>query len=108
MIDWLRWMGILPSKLFFSFNCEGVFVCPMAFVFDVEKIERNFLPSTAAVSSAFVVSFFAMVTIIAVGPFLMAVPLAFRLVMVSGLSGFFFGDIVHRSFVLRLICVPRF
>ena len=108
MIDWLRWLGILPIKLFFSFNGEGAFICPMAFVFAVEKTERNFLPSTAAVSSAFVVSFLAMVTIIAVGPSFVAVPLVFRPVMVSVLSGFFFGDIVHRSFVFRLICVPRF
>ena len=83
-------------------------MCPMAFVLAVEKTEWDFLSSTSTVSPAFVVSFLAMVTIIAVGPFLMAVPLAFRPVMVSGLSGFFFGDIVHRSFVLRLICVPRF
>jgi len=80
----------------------------MAFILAMEKIEWNFLPSTAVVSSAFVVSFFAMVMLISVGPFLVAVPLAFHPVMVSGLSGFFFGDIVHRSFVLRLICVPRF
>ena len=73
MINWLRWLGILPIKLFFSFNGEGAFICPMAFVFAVEKTEQNFLPSTAAVSSAFVVSFFAMVTLIAVGPFLVAV-----------------------------------
>ena len=108
MIDWLRWLGILPIKLFFSFNGEGAFICPMAFVFAMENTERNFLPSTAAVSSAFVVSFLAMVTIIAVGPSFMAVPLVFRPMMVSVLSGFFFGDIVHRSFVLQLICVPRF
>ena len=108
MVDWLRWLGILPNKFFFSFNGEGVCICPMAFVFAVEIIEWNFLSSTAVVSLAFVVSFFAMVTLIAVGPFLVAVPLAFRPVMVSGLSGFFFGNIVHRSFVLRLICVPRF
>ena len=108
MIDWLRWLGILPIKLFFSFNGEGAFICPMAFVLPVEETKWNFLSSTAAVSSAFVVSFFAMVTIIAVGPFLVEVPLAFRLMMVSGFSGFFFGDIVHRSFVLRLICVPQF
>ena len=108
MINWLRWLGVLPIKLFFSFNGKGAFICPMAFVFAVEKTERNFLPSTAAVSSAFVVSFLAMVTIIAVGPFLSAVPLAFHLVMVYGLSGFFFGDIVHCSLLLRLICVPWF
>ena len=108
MVDWLCWLGILQIKLFFSFNGEGAFICPMAFVFAVEITEWNFLPSTAVVSSAFVVSFSATVMLIAVGPFLVAVPLAFRPVMVSGLSGFFFGDIVHRSFVLRLICVPRF
>ena len=108
MIYWLRWLGVLPIKLFFCFNGEGAFICPMAFVLAVEKTEWDFLSSTSAVSSAFVVSFLAMVTIIAVGPFLLAVPLAFQLVMVSGLSGFFFGDIVHRSFVLQLIYVPRF
>ena len=32
MIDWLRWLGILSVKLFFSFNGEGAFICPMAFV----------------------------------------------------------------------------
>ena len=72
MIDWLRWLGILPIKLFFSFNGEGAFICPMAFVLPVEETEWNFLSSTAAVSSAFVVSFFAMVTIIAVGSFFVA------------------------------------
>ena len=87
MIDWLRCLGILPIKLFFSFNGEGAFICPMAFVFAVEKTKRNFLPSTAIVSSAFVVSFFAMVTIIAVGSFFVAVPLAFAPVMVSVLLG---------------------
>jgi hypothetical protein len=108
MIDWLRWLGILPIKLFFSFNGEGAFICPMALVLAVEKIEWNFLSSTAAVSSTFVVSFFAMVTIIAVGPFFMVVPLAFLPVMVFGISGFFFGDVVHCSFLLRLVSVPRF
>ena len=102
MIDWLRWLGILPVKLFFSFNGEGAFICPMAFVLPVEETEWNFL------SSAFVVSFFAMVTIIAVGSFFVAVPLAFPPVMVSGLSGFFFGDVVHCSFLLRLASVPQF
>ena len=77
MIDWLRWLGILPNKFFFSFNGEGTFICPMAFVFAVEITEWNFLPSTAVVCSAFVVSFLVMVTIIAIGPFLVAVPLAF-------------------------------
>ena len=108
MVDWLRWLEILPIELFFSFNGEGAFICPMALVLAVEKTEWNFLSSTAAISSAFVVSFFAMVTVIAVGPFLVAVPLAFPPVMVSGLSGIFFENIVHYSFVLRLISVPRF
>ena len=108
MIDWLRWLGILPIKLFFLFNGKMAFICPMAFVLAVEETEWNFLSSTAAISSAFVVSFFAMVIVIMVGPFLVAVPLAFPPVMVSGLSGFFFGDIDHCSFLLRLICVPRF
>ena len=108
MINWLRWLGILLIELFFSFNGKGAFICPMAFVLAVEKTEWNFVSSTAAVSSAFVVSFLAMVTIIAVGPLFMVVRLAFPPVMVSGLSGFFFGDIVHCSFLLRLICVPRF
>ena len=71
MIDWLRWLGILPVKLFFSFTGEGAFICPMAFVLPVEEIEWNFLSSTAAVSSAFVVSFFAMVTINNTSPFLL-------------------------------------
>jgi len=106
MIDWLRWLEILLVKLFFSFNGEGAFICPMAFVLAVEETEWNFLSSTAAVSSAFVVSFFAMVAIIMIGPFFVAVPLTFPPVMVSGLSGFFFGDIVHCSFLLQLICVP--
>ena len=79
----------------------------MVFVLPMEETEWNFLSSTTAVSPAFVVSFLTMVTIIAIGPFFMEVPLAFPPVMVSGLSGFFFGDIIHHSFVLRLICVPR-
>ena len=108
MIDWLRWLGILPIKLFFSFNGEGAFICPMAFVFAVEKTERNFLPSTAAVSSAFVVSFLVMVTIIAAGPLFVAVPLAFSPVMVSGVSRFFFGNVVHCFLMLRLISVTWF
>ena len=87
MIDWLRWLGILLIKLFFSFNGEGTFICPMAFVLPVEETEWNFLSSTAPISSAFVVSFFAMVTIIAVGSFFVAVPLAFAPVMVSLLLG---------------------
>ena len=102
MINWHCWLGVLLIKLFFSFNGEGAFICPVAFVLAVEKTECDFLSSTSAVSSAFVVSF------IAIGPFFMAVPLAFPPVMVSGLSGFFFGDIVHCSLLLRLICVPWF
>ena len=108
MIYWLRWLGVLPIKLIFSFNGEGAFICLMAFVLAVEKTEWNFFSSTAAVSSAFVVSFFAMVTIIAVGPSLVVAPLAFPLSMLSGLSGFFFGNVVHCFFVLRLISVPWF
>ena len=108
MINWLRWLGILPVKLFFSFNGEGAFICPMAFVLPVEETECNFFSSTAAVSSAFVVSFFAMVTIIAVGSFFVAVPLAFLPVMVSGVSRFFFENVVHYFLVLRLISVPWF
>ena len=82
----------------------------MAFVLPVEETEWNFLSSTAAVSSAFVVSFFAMVTIIAVGSFFVAVPLAFAPVMVSVLlgGGFFFGHVVHCSFLLRLVSMPWF
>ena len=108
MINWLRWLGVLPIKLFFSFNGEGAFICPMAFVLAVEKKEWDFLSSTSTVSPAFVVSFLAIVTIIAIGPFFVAVSLAFPPVMVSGLSGFFFRDIVHCSLLLRLICVPWF
>ena len=109
MIYWLHWLGVLPIKLFFSFNGEGAFICPMAFVLPVEEIECNFLSSTAAVSSAFVVSFFAMVTIIAVGSFFVVIPLAFALVMVSVLSGgFFFGHVVHCSFLLWLVSMPWF
>jgi hypothetical protein len=108
MINWLRWLGILPIKLFFSFNGKGAFICPMAFVLAVEIIEWNFLSSTAAVSSAFVVLFFAMVAIVTIGPFFVAVPLAFPPVMVSGLSGFFFRNDVHYSFLLRFVSVPRF
>jgi len=74
----------------------------MAFVLAMEIPKRDFLSSAAVVSSAL------LVMIIAAGPFLMAVPLAFPPVMVSGLSGFFFGDIVHCSLLLRLICVPWF
>jgi len=105
MIDWLRWLGILPIKLFFPFNGEGAFICPMAFVLAVEETEWNFLSSAAV---AFVVSLFAMVTIIAVGSFIMVIPLAFSPVMVSGISRFFFGYVVHCSFVLCFISVPWF
>ena len=105
MIDWRTHLSV---KLFFSFNGEGAFICPMAFVLPVEETECNFFSSTAAVSSAFVVSFFVMVTIIAVGSFFVAVPLAFAPVMVSVLSGFFFEHVVHYSFLLRLVSVPRF
>ena len=80
----------------------------MAFVLAVEETEWNFLSSTAAVSSAFVVSFFAMVTIIAVGSFFMAVPLAFAPVMVSVLSGLLFGHVVHCSSLLWFISMPWF
>ena len=108
MIDWLRWLGILPVKFFFSFNGEGAFICPMDLVLPVEETEWNFLSSTASVSSAFVVSFFAMVTIITVGSFFMAVPLAFAPVMVSVLSGLLFRHVVHCSSLLRLVSVPWF
>ena len=75
----------------------------MAFVLPVEEIEWNFL------SSSFVVSFFAMVTIIAVGSFFVAVPLAFAPVMVSVLSReFFFGQVVHCSFLLWFVSMPWF
>ena len=109
MIYWLRWLGVLPIKLFFSFNGEGAFICPMALVLPEEETEWNILSSTVVVSSAFVVSFFAMVTIIAVGSFFVAFPLAFAPVMVSVLSGgFFFGHVVHCSFLLRLVKMPWF
>jgi len=109
MIDWLRWLGILPVKLFFSFNGEGAFICPMALILPVEETEWNFFSSTAVVSSAFVVSFFAMVTIIAVGSFFVAVPLAFAPVMVSLVSrGFFFGHVVHCSFLPWFASMPWF
>ena len=108
MINRLRWLGILPIKLFFPLDGKGALICPVAFILTMEKIEWNFLCSLAVVPSAYVVSFFAMVMIIAIGSFLMAVPLAFSPVMVSGLSGFFFGDIAHCSLLLRLICVPWF
>jgi len=108
MIDRLRWLGILPVKFFFSFNGEGALVCPMAFVLAMEIPKMDFLSSAAVVSSALLESLFAMVTIIAAGPFLMAVPLALPPVMVFRLSRFFFENVVHCSFVLRLISVPWF
>ena len=81
----------------------------MALVLPVEETEWNFLSSATVVSSAFVVSFFAMVTIIAVGSFFVAVPLAFAPVMVSLLSGwFFFGHVVHCSFLLWFVSMPWF
>jgi len=91
MIDWFCWLGILPIKLLFPFNCERALVCPVAFVLAVEETERNFLPSTTAVPSAFVLSVFAMVMIIAVGSFFVSVPFAIALVTVSVLSGPLFG-----------------
>ena len=108
MIDWLRWLGILPIKLFFPLDGKGALVCPVAFILTMEKTEWNFLSSLAVVPSAYVVSFFAMVMIIAIGSFLVAVPFAFSPVMVSGVSRFFFGNVVHYSFVLRFISVPWF
>ena len=77
----------------------------MAFILSMEKTEWNFLSSAAV---AFVVSLFAMVTIIAVGSFFVVVPLTFAPVMVSVLSGFFFGHVVHCSFLLLLISMSRF
>ena len=79
----------------------------MDFVLAMEITKRGLLSSATVVSSILLVSLFAMVTIIAAGPFLMAVPLAFPPVMVFGLSGFFFGNVVHCSFVLCLISMPR-
>ena len=109
MIDWFCWLGILPIKLLFPFNGERALICPVAFVLAVEETERNFLPSTTAVPSSFALSVFAMVTIIAVGSFFVAVPLVFTPVMVSVLSGgFFFGHVVHCSFLLRLVSMPWF
>ena len=109
MIDWLRWLGILSIKLFFSFNGEGAFICPMAFVLPMEETKWNFLSSTTVVSSAFVVLFFAMVTIIAVGSFFVAVTLAFAPVMVSLVwGGFFFGHVVHCSFLPWFASIPWF
>ena len=106
MINWLRWLGVLPIKLFFSFNGEGAFICPMAFVLAMEITKRGLLSSATVVSSILLVSLFAMVTIIAAGSFIMTVPLAFPPVMVSGVSRFFFGNVVHCFLVLRLISVP--
>ena len=108
MIDWFCWLGILPIKLLFPFNCEGALICPVAFVLAVEETERNFLPSTTAIPSAFVLSVFAMVTIIAVGSFFVSVPFSLALVTVSVLSGSLFGYVVHCSFLPRLIGVPWF
>ena len=72
----------------------------------MEIAERDFLSSTPIVSSALLVLFFTMVTVIAAGSFIMMVPLFFSLVMVFGVSRFFFRNIVHYSLVLRLISVP--
>ena len=80
----------------------------MAFVLAMEITKRGFLSSATVVSSVLLVSLFAMVTIIAVVPFLVMVPLALPPVMVFGLSGFFFGHVVHCSFLLRLVSVPQF
>ena len=74
----------------------------------MEITEWYFLSSAAIVSSAFVVSHFAMVMIIAPESFTMMVPLAFSPVMVSGVSRFFFRDVVYCFLVLRLISVPWF
>ena len=108
MIDWLRRLGIESIELFLSLNGEGALVCPMTFVLAMEITKGGFLSSAAVIFSVLLVSLFAMVTIIAAGPFLVAVPLALPPVMVFGLSGFFFGHVVHCSLVLRLISVPRF
>ena len=84
MIDWLRWFGILPIKLFFPLDGEGAFVCPMTFILTMEIAEWDFLSSATVVSSAFVVSLFAMVMIIVAGSFIRTVPLTFSPAMVSG------------------------
>ena len=108
MIDWLRWLGILPIELFFPPDGEGAFVYPMAFILFVEIAKWDFLSSTPIVSLTLVDSFFTMVTVIAAGSFIMMVPLAFSPVMVSGVSRFFFGNVVHCFLMLRLISVTWF
>ena len=108
MIDWLRRLRIESIELFFSLNGEGALVCPMAFVLAMEITKRGLLSSATVVSSILLVSLFAMVTIIAAGPFLVAVPLALPPLMVFRLLRFFFENVVHCSFVLRLISMPQF
>jgi len=101
-------LGILALELCILLDGDGAFVSPVAFVFAMEITEWYFLSSAAIVSSAFVVSPFAKVTIIAAGSFIMTVPLAFPPVMVSGVSRFFFGNVVHCFLMLRLISVTWF
>jgi len=73
VIDWLRWLGVQPIELFFPLNGEGALVCPMAFVLAMEITKMGFLSSAVVVSSVLLVSVFAMVAIIAAGPFIMMV-----------------------------------
>ena len=54
----------------------------MAFVLAMEIAKRGFLSPATVLSSVLLVSLFAMVTTIAAGPFLMAVPLSLAPVMV--------------------------
>ena len=82
MIDWLRRLGVESIELFFSLNGEEALVCPMAFVLAMEIAKKGFLSSATIVSSIFLVPLFAMVAIIAAGPFFMEVPLSLSPVMV--------------------------
>ena len=74
----------------------------------MEIAKRGFLSPATVLSLVLLVSLFAMVTIIAVGSFIMTVPLVFSPVMVSGVSRFFFRDVVYCFLVLHLISVPWF
>jgi len=82
VIDWLRWLRVHLIKLFFPLDGEGALVCPMAFVLAMEIAKKGFLSSATIVSSVFLVPLFAMVAIIAAGPFFMEVPLSLSPVMV--------------------------
>ena len=42
VVDWLCGLPVLAVKLFFPLNVDGALICPMAFLFAMEKTKRGF------------------------------------------------------------------